>query len=266
VTRGRPRSAAGLATEVARAARRPGAARTLLLDLDGTLAAFAPRPEEVQVTRATLEALDVLTRAGWIVAIVSGRPAADVRRLVPLRRVRVVGSHGAEIDGRRARVSAPQRSRLHALGQRARTLASSVPGSRVEHKPAGLALHDRDVAPRHLAPWRSGVRDLLAGSDLAGLEVLRGRRVLEVRVRGPQKGRAVTLFLSRRRPGRRDASLVAIGDDRTDEDMFAAVRGRGLSVKVGRSAARTRAIRRLTTPRAVVAFLRALAAGNEERR
>jgi trehalose-phosphatase len=255
-----------LAREVARAARRPGAARTLLLDLDGTLAAFARTPEAVQVAHTTLEALEALTRAGWIVAIVSGRPAADVRRLVPLRRVRVVGSHGAEIGGRRARLSPPERSRLSALGKRARTLASSVPGSRVEHKPAGLALHDRNVAPQHLAPWRSGVRDLLRGSDLAGLEVLRGRRVLEVRVRGPHKGRAVMPFLSRR-PARRDASLVAIGDDRTDEDMFAAVRGRGLSVKVGRSDARTRAIRRLTTPRAVVAFLRALAVrGSEEHR
>ncbi len=263
------RSATSLATEVARAARRPGAARTLLLDLDGTLVGFARTPSGVRIPRSTLDALDALAASGWVVAIVSGRPAAEVRRLIPLRRVRVFGSHGAEVGSRRARIGRPARARLRALGQRALALASDVPGSRIEVKPAGLALHDRSVAPRNLRPWRNGVRDLLAASDLAGLEVLCGNRVTEVRVRGQHKGRAVLPFLERDRPAGRDASLVAIGDDRTDEDMFAAVRGHGLAVRVGRPGSPTRAARRLTSPRAVLTFLHALAttwsAGRSER-
>lgn len=249
-----------LADEIARAGRRRGARRTLLLDLDGTLAPLAPTPAQARVPEGTLGSLRRLIRQGWTVGVVSGRPAAQVRRLVPIRGVRVFGSHGAEgsWDGRApARVSAAVRDRLKSLLRRARSVAQGVPGAHVEEKPAGLALHDRNVRHGDLPGWRARLREMLATADLEGLDVLAGHRVIEIRPRGYHKGVVVESLPGR--PRKLDASLVAVGDDRTDEDLFRALAGKGLSVRVGRPSVPTRATRRLPSPRAVGRFLAGLA-------
>ncbi len=252
--------AVALAARVARAARRPGAARTLLLDLDGTLAPLAPRPELARVPPATLEALRRLVAHGWRIGVVSGRPAAQVRAMVPLRGVRAFGSHGLEGSwaGRGPGRAVPQelRRRLAALARSAERLAGGTPGAWVERKPAGIAIHDRNVAPARVAEWRRRRSRWLALQELDGLERLGGKRVLELRPRGVHKGLAVKGVGLPRRP---DASLVAVGDDRTDEDLFRAVGGRGLAVRVGRAGVKTLARHRLASPRAVRRFLERLA-------
>ena len=257
-----------LAVTVARAGGRPGASRTLLLDLDGTLAPMAPTPGDAIVPRDTLAALRDLLGGSWTVAIVSGRPVGEVRRLVPLRGVRAFGSHGLEgsWDGRtRARPARALLRRLELLTNAARTLARHAPGAYLETKPAGIALHDRNVDRGDLGSWRRSVRELLRTSDLEGFEVLRGRRVIEVRPWGQNKGRVVRDLL-RQRPASRDASLVAVGDDRTDEDMFRELRGAGLAVRVGRPGVKTLARLRLPSPAAVRRFLMQLAERSPRRR
>jgi trehalose 6-phosphate synthase/phosphatase len=234
----------------------------LLLDLDGTLAPLAPRPELAEVPKATLAAIRRLVAQGWRVGIVSGRPAAEARRMVPLRGVRVFGSHGLEGSWgprRRGRaVPVRLRRRLAALARSAKTLAAGTPGAWVERKPAGVAIHDRSVPRSRLAAWRRRRSRWLAGQELEGLEKLAGKRVLELRPEGVHKGRVVAQLPL---PGRADASLIAIGDDRTDEDLFRAVRGRGLGVRVGRAGVRTLARHRLASPHAVRRFLERLAGG-----
>jgi trehalose 6-phosphate synthase/phosphatase len=66
------------------------------------------------------------------------------------------------------------------------------------------------------------------------------------------------LWLNLKRPW-----LVAVGDDRTDEDMFRAVGAKGLTIRVGRPR-RSRARYRLAGPDDVRCFLKkSLAAMNE---
>jgi trehalose 6-phosphate phosphatase len=251
-----------LADRVVRAARRPGASRTLLLDLDGTLAPIVATPDAAEVPAGTLEALRGLIRGGWRIAIVSGRPAAQVSQLVPVRGVRVFGSHGLEgrwPRGTEIRVPRAVRRRLAELARAAATLAAATPGAAVEHKPAGVAIHDRNVAANRLAAWRRRLARWVDGVDLDGLERLRGKRVLELRPVGVNKGTVAETLP--RKPGapRPDLSIVAIGDDRTDEDLFRGLDGRGLSVRVGRPGVRTRAEARLAAPAAVRRFLMRLA-------
>jgi trehalose-phosphatase len=252
--RPRPDPALALAQEVARAARRPRSARTLLLDLDGTLAPIAATPGRARVPRRTLEALAALVELGWSVAVISGRPAAEARALVPLRGLRVFGSHGGEPQ----RLAPELVERLAKLTVAAASLASGSPGALVEIKPAGIVFHDRAVAPKQLARWRRRVRELIAASDLEGLELLAGRRVLEVRPRGHHKGRVLGAVLGNTAPAEHDASIVALGDDRTDEDLFRSLGGRGLTVRVGRPRAGSSAVRRLASPGAVLRFLEEL--------
>jgi trehalose 6-phosphate phosphatase len=247
-----------LARRVSRAARRAGAWRTLLLDLDGTLAPIAPTPGEAAVPQATLGALHQLIAHDWTVAVVSGRPAAQVRRMVAVRGVRIFGSHGLEGTwGVAQRRPGPARSRrrIKRLTAAVRRLAATTPGVLVEHKPAGVAVHDRCVPQRLRASWRRRLEAWLANRDLSGIERVDGKCVVELRPVGVHKGRVVEALPFRPGVSCPDASLVGVGDDRTDEDLFRALRGRGLAVRVGPPGARSVARSRLPSPAAVQRFL-----------
>ena len=233
----------------------------LLLDLDGTLAPFAPTPEEASVPPATLETIAGLVDRGWKVAVVSGRPADQIREMVPIAGVRVFGSHGLEGSWGAEKdpdVDPAILARLGKIADQGETLARDVPGARVERKPAGVAFHDRKVPAADLAAWRRRLQVWLRRQELEGLEILRGNRVLEVRPRGVNKGRVVAGLIEIIELPALDESLVAVGDDRTDEDMFLELAGRGLTVRVGRPTIRTAAARRLPSLWAVGLFLKRL--------
>jgi trehalose-phosphatase len=241
-----------LAERVARAARRCGAARTLLLDLDGTLAPLAPTPDAAEVPPETLSALRRLLALGWSIAIVSGRPAADARAMVPIRGVRIYGSHGAE--GESGGMKAPDRL-LRRLEKEAIELSAGIRGVLVERKPYGIAFHDRLVKRGQLASWKRRLDEWLASQDLTGFERLDGKRVVELRPEGAHKGAVVERFETRGR----DDSLVGIGDDETDEDLFRALRGKGFSVRVAPPRKKSIAEARLPSPLGVQRFLLRLA-------
>jgi trehalose-phosphatase len=255
-------AATALADEIARAARRPGAARALILDLDGTLAPITRRPRDASVPAAVLSALSSLVRDGWRVAIVSGRPVADARRMVPLPGVTVFGSHGIERGESR---SIPRRLRAIALraalmAQQARDWIRDFRGVEVERKPFGFAIHHRTLEATVRPRFRRRLRAWLAGRDTRGLELHHGRRVIELRPAGLGKGLVARRWPAARLARRGDRSLVAIGDDRTDEDLFAALAGRGLTVQVGSPRRATIAVRRLSGAPAVARLLAVLAA------
>jgi trehalose-6-phosphatase len=130
-------AASALADEIARAARRRGAARALILDLDGTLAPITEHRRRARVPAAVLNALSRLLDDGWRVAIVSGRPVADARRMVPLSGVSIFGSHGIERSTARA---VPRRLRAIArraaqIARQARVWFRAFSGVEIERKP-----------------------------------------------------------------------------------------------------------------------------------
>lgn len=251
-----------LARRAAFAAAARGAARTILSDLDGTLAPFAPTPSAARVPSGTLAALEALAAAGWTVAIASGRAWAEARALVPLPGVLVFGSHGAEDERGRLLVpdAAALAARLDDLAAAARPLVARFAGAWIERKPAGLAIHDRLVAGDARAAWAEARDAWVAGRDLRGIALRHGACVLELRAAGFDKGLVARRFAARWAAETSDESLVTLGDDRTDEDLFAAVEGRGLAVRVGEAERPSRAARRLRSPREVEEFLTALAA------
>jgi len=230
--------------------------------VDGTLAPIAPTPGQARVPDATLQSLRRLSLLRWRIAVVSGRPAQQVRGMVPVRGVRVFGGHGHEgsWDGSARRSIAPRTAgRLDVLAKAGRKLARAESGVLVEVKPAGVAFHDRNVPAGRLAAWRRDRDRWLATVDLEDLVRLDGRRVVEFRPAGVDKGIVVREMPRDSRAPRPDESLVAIGDDRTDEDMFRELEGLGLCVHVGRPGRRTLASQRLPSPAAVGRFLALLA-------
>jgi trehalose-phosphatase len=248
-----------LATYVAAAGRRPEAARLLLLDVDGTLAPIARRPDQARIPDDSLEALDRLAALGWRAAVVSGRPAAEVAEMAGGRPLAIFGSHGLEAPGARPALDPATRERLERLARRVEGFAEDWEGVFVERKPAGLAVHDRGLAASRVRAWRTELRELLSREDLPGFEILDGRRVIELRPVGAHKGRVVATWAPAKEASPDDPTVVAAGDDRTDEDLFVSLGPGATTVRVGPSEVATAARFRLASPEAMGRFLHALA-------
>lgn len=202
----------------------------LFLDFDGTLVDIAMRPDAVQVPPGLVEVLRSLhQRLGGALAVISGRPIAQIDGYLAPLRLGVAGVHGAErrrADG--SLVQSPVESLAEALRAASR-LAARHPGLRLEVKRGALALHYR-LAP---ALEEECLRTMeQAAHARPGLALLRGKMVVEVKPAGVSKGHAIEAFLSEAPfAGRRP---VFIGDDQTDETGFAVVQGcGGIGVKVG---------------------------------
>ena len=205
----------------------------LFFDIDGTLAPLVSRPEHAETPRKTRDLLRALRRTGASVVLVSGRAARDAHRVMGGEFDGILGNHGAEIlrRNRLARWTGRHRSGLKtATSTIARELERSWPGVRLESKGHSVALHHR-LSPEELGRLLRMVRGAMMGKDF---EALRGRRVIDLRARGADKGAAVLRWLERTEKGRLPLSEVFYaGDDTTDEDAFQALGPRAVTVAVG---------------------------------
>jgi trehalose-phosphatase len=240
-----------LALEEFPALRRQLAGRSiaLFLDLDGTLAPIEARPDLVELPPPTRRLLEHL--AGRCpVAVVSGRGLDDLRDIVEVRSVYYVADHGFQIlgpvrSGLRLEVGGEYRPQLAQAAAQLRRALRLVDGALVEEKGLSLSVHYRLVPEaRHSAVLRA-VADV--AENIPVLRVTEGKLIYEFRPPNDwDKGKALVWLLEHLDLS--DAARgcpVALGDDLTDEDMFAAVAGRGIAIIVGDAARPTLAGYRL---------------------
>lgn len=177
----------------------------VILDVDGTLAPIARRPELAEVPAETKAELHRLVTLYGLVACISGRAGAEAAALVGVEGIRYVGNHGLELDPR-----AP------ALAESVARFRDSVAGLwPIEDKALSLSFHYREAPDEPAAV--AVLEDVAERARLAELDARWGRKVLEVRPRAAaDKGVAVTALLTA--CGAR-AALYA-GDDATDADAF----------------------------------------------
>ena len=203
----------------------------VFLDLDGTLIEIAPSPDAVAPTARLQALLGRLPAAvGNAVAIVSGRPVAEVDRLLVPYRLAAAGIHGLERRSATGEVErmTVQTDWIQGALKCMESFVASHPGLILENKGVSLALHYR-----RRPELENTVQDFVAGLDLpADVEALRGRKVVEVKSRGMNKGEAIRAFMSE--PPFMGRIPVFAGDDVTDESGFRMVNELGgVSVKVG---------------------------------
>lgn len=209
--------------------RCPANRLALFLDVDGTLAPITSRPELTRVPVDTRRSLVALQRKGAALAALSGRPLVQVRRLLHPLDIPVGGSHGAQL-GLGAGRSIRANGRLpDGLVEFLQTGVSALPGVWLERKPAALAVHWRQAPDRGAEVANLAQRAL---EFAPGWNMLCGHYVHELRPSGRNKGVALRRLM--RQSAFRSRWPLAIGDDRTDEDAFAAALALGGSaIRIG---------------------------------
>ncbi|MDO5370183.1 trehalose-phosphatase [Paracoccus sp. (in: a-proteobacteria)] len=219
----------------------------LFLDIDGTLLDIADTPDGIVVPPGLAGALERLTaRLGGALALVTGRSLATVDRLFPGLSATVNGLHGAEWRDGSGRIFAPDTTdAFSGAKQRLREQAARWPGVVFEDKGPAFAAHYR-LAPASEAQVR---RLMQALAETVGdrWKLQEGKAVVELRPHGRDKGDALMQTMGQKAfAGRRP---LAVGDDVTDEAMFAAAnRLGGLSVRVGTDGRETLAQSRIPSP------------------
>ena len=187
----------------------------VLLDVDGTLAPIVAGPENALIPDETRAELARLAARYALVACVSGRPGAEVERMLGVPGVAIVGEHGLELEPDAA-----------AWAERIRRFARGVDWPS-EAKPLSASFHFRRADDEAAA--RAYLTRVAEDAAAAGLVPRWGRMVLEVRPPvDAHKGTAVRTLVAR--AGVRRALYA--GDDRTDVDAFDGLDGLELGVRV----------------------------------
>lgn len=196
-------------------------------DFDGTLAALEPDREAPRMKPSTQALFDRLCQLAPT-AVISGRGRADVlKRLGAAKLQFVAGNHGAELGE-----EAPfDRHGLDAVRSALRALEQRTPKLELEDKQFGFALHFHDFhAPDAV---EAATTKAVAGLSPA-LRLVPGVGVLNVvPARAPHKGDTL-LALARQVQA---TTTLFVGDDVTDEDVFALPPSEGLvTVRIGEKA------------------------------
>jgi trehalose 6-phosphate synthase/phosphatase len=232
----------------------------LLLDYDGTLVPFAPTPELAVPDPELLDLLRALAlRARTRVHIVSGRTRETLGTWLGHLPLGLHAEHG--LWSRAAGMADWTAPPLPAVAWRPAVLAilqdfaARTPGSLVEEKTRSLAWHYRAADAAYGASQANELRvHLMQLLSNEPVELLAGDHVIEIRPHGLQKGR-IAREVSASAPA--EAVFVGMGDDRTDEDLFAALPPEGVAIHVGSRP--SQAAIWLSDTAAARRFLRALA-------
>ncbi len=232
----------------------------LILDFDGTLIPFVDVPAEARVDDPTRELLEALAHhPGISVAIVSGRKRDEIERMLGgIPDLLLVAEHGSwRRDGRGWTQLALHGADPTPIERTLRGLARANAGALVERKSWSVTLHYRRVPSARREALVVEASDAIETwtREHPEYELMEGAQVLEVRHRGGHKGTAVEWLRARCPSG---TCFVALGDDRTDEDTFAALGPDDIAVLVGDAKRPTRAKARLDDTTSVRLFLRTL--------
>jgi trehalose 6-phosphate synthase/phosphatase len=209
--------------------------RIMFLDYDGTLVPFSRYPEAAVPSEDLLAQLQRLaddTRN--TVVIVSGRQREFLDRWFGGLRAVLVAEHGAfirlaptdwvsEVDADPA-----WKQQVWPVLRR---YADRCTGAFIEEKSLSLVWHYRNAGPEisllRSQELKEELRELVAHDPR--IQIMEGHKVIEVKRAGYDKGTVAVRLLGL---GTFDF-ILAIGDDKTDEDLFRALPPQALTVKVG---------------------------------
>ena len=254
-------------TDRRRGLPRPQLDWAIFMDVDGVLIEIAATPDQVVASPQMVDAVGAVSRAlDGAVALVSGRPLAELDALMKPLRLPAAGLHGLESRAPSGEITRDgrQAERLDRIRQEMKAFAKAHPGAAVEDKKLAIALHYRG-APDLGGAVIKLAKDLIADHD-HDLGLVPGKMVVEIKAKSANKGTAVEAFMAQ--PPFRGRIPVFVGDDYTDEDGFRAVnRLGGLAIRVGPpppDVAQTEAQWECDSVRELVAWLEGFASAEQQ--
>lgn len=250
-------------TDAVKALIKSARQRTIFLDYDGTLVGFKVDPEACAPDPELLEILRGLqSNPKNKVIIISGRPHQTLEKWLGQFPFTLIGEHGiwtreAKVGGTWSHggLSNAWKDDLKAVMKKEKYQfkdpTTKKEQTRIEEKTFGLVWHYRAVQDQVRAEEAASqlVAELKPLCEANGLQVLPGKKIVEVKPAGVNKGTAASKFVGP------ELNLV-LGDDATDEYMLAIMPDGSLTIKVGGDASVAKY--RLETVNDARAFLREL--------
>lgn len=196
----------------------------LFLDYDGSLAPFNKNPMQAFIVPKSKECLKKLRAdSSYQLSLVSGRKLSELKKIFPFSDINYAGSHGLELelsftediiypyqDNKIDKLSRENYSKIKEKYQSSKEVE-------VEDKGFGLAFHlDSQQKAEKI---KAEIEPLVKNS---AYELLAGRKIIEIRPQGWDKGKAVNYITKKLKQKFKikDPLRIYIGDDSTDEDAF----------------------------------------------
>lgn len=232
--------------------------RLLLLDYDGTLVPFSEDYLAADPPASLMRLIKKLSqdKANEVI-VISGRSTADLDAWFGGLPINMVAEHGVYVKKKGNKnwttLNRDETSWKQQMLPILQKYSAKTPYSKIEEKTHSLVWHYRRSPPYYAQKNAVAIKRLLAPLLRAyGLQLFTGNKVLEIKDPNVNKGAALSSWLHAEHD-----FIMAIGDDFTDEDMFAILPTQAYSIKVGRGL--TEARYRLQDSEEVIELLKKLA-------
>ncbi len=213
----------------------------LLLDYDGTLTPIAPTPGDAVIDSEIRKILiSIAGKDKYAVGIISGRSLREIKDLLKIKGICYAGNHGLEIEAGKVKFVHPDFLQfepcIREISEMLRAISKGIKGVVLEDKGMTLSFHYRLVDRKWVPKLKRAFSKVCGPYEKKGkIKLTTGKKVLEVRPAiSWDKGKAVQKI--EQLTDSTSASLTFyFGDDKTDEDAFAVLKKRGVSVFVGKT-------------------------------
>ncbi|MBL7068930.1 MAG: trehalose-phosphatase [Candidatus Omnitrophica bacterium] len=213
----------------------------LLTDYDGTLTPIVSKPKDAVLDKEVRRILRILSgKRRFHIGVISGRRVDDLKRRVALNKIYYAGDHGLQIKGPGISYLHPacRKFKNYLVRIKGELLLKTKPfkGAIVEYKAASISLHYRLVKRSAVKKLKAIFEEVCAPYIKKGkVKRSHGKKVWEIRLPVKWNKASAANKISKTLKLRKKKILpIYLGDDVTDEDVFFALRKKGLTVLVGR--------------------------------
>ena len=211
----------------------------IFLDFDGTLVPIQKDPKQCFLPNKIKNQLLLLAGSQCCYLVVlSGRALSDIKKRIGIRKIYYGGNHGLDISGPNLRYTHQKaltsKVSIEHIKRKLKNAIANIEGAWLENKKFSVSLHFRSVSKENI-PLIKKVFQTVTNEFIEGkrLSVIKGKKVIELTPNVSwNKGSAVLWILKQLKD---KCMPIYIGDDQTDETAFKALRGKGLTIRVGKS-------------------------------
>ena len=215
----------------------------IFLDYDGTLTPITKTPQQAILSKEMKRTLKILAQnPHCILIVISGRALSNLKKMIRLKNIIYIGSHGLEFGDLHTAFSIPislkYKTILKQIKNKLSDKLANIKGILIEDKKFSLCLHYRSVNKKNILITKNIFKQVVATYKAQQkLRVLTGKKILEII---PDtfwnKGKFVSLILDLLQTIFKLDHIIPlyIGDDITDEYAFSALKNRGITIFVGK--------------------------------